>query len=297
MKLVDILARELKAWPAPKSLLSGSTDYCCQSDNTTEVYFGHGRTPIFLSKRAEDTEGVRVTRAEWQAAVDALNADRVEYSPAMHAQQVGRVTRTDAWVGAGLPPAGTICELRKKTGGWGEAEIKYQGGRGICVWLWIRRDGNCEQIEWAESPDKLEFRPIITVSQVSTGWRQTSPEWSEDGLPNVGTKCVIYKGAHGLTAGAEEFIGPVVTVAARFKSALGVEMACVDSGTALGCHIFRADMCFHLPTAEEVARREREDAIEEMVAASPLAPLLDKGWVRKNCAALYDANYRKQVTK
>lgn len=74
----------------------------------------------------------------------------------------------------GLPPVGTICELRTKRGGWGEAEIKYQGRRGICVWLWVRRDGNSEQVEWAESPDKLEFRAIRTPEQIAADKRETA---------------------------------------------------------------------------------------------------------------------------
>lgn len=81
-----------------------------------------------------------------------------------------------SWSGAedGLPPVGTVCELRTKRGGWGEAEIKYQGRRGICVWLWVRRDGNSEQVEWAESPDKLEFRAIRTPAQIASEKRETA---------------------------------------------------------------------------------------------------------------------------
>lgn len=69
MKLVDILARELKGWPE-----TCTCGYCCQSDETTEVFFGHPAGNVFLSERADETEGVTVTRAQWQAAVDALKA-------------------------------------------------------------------------------------------------------------------------------------------------------------------------------------------------------------------------------
>lgn len=115
MKLVDILALELKVWPEPKSLLSGSADYCCQSDNTTEVYFGYGRTPIFLSRRAEDTEGVRVTRAEWQAAVDALNAPKVV-----------------EWDGVGLPPVGLDVEIKRGNCTWIDGD-EWQIGKTATV--------------------------------------------------------------------------------------------------------------------------------------------------------------------
>lgn len=85
-------------------------------------------------------------------------------------------TKPKPWSGPedGLPPVGTVCELRTKRGGWGEAEIKYQGRRGICVWLWVRRDGNSEQVEWAESPDKLEFRAIRTPAQIASEKRETA---------------------------------------------------------------------------------------------------------------------------
>lgn len=76
-----------------------------------------------------------------------------------------------AWNGEGLPPVGTVCELRCKTGGWGEAEIKYQG-RAICVWLWIRRDGNTDQVEWAANPESMEFRPLRTPEQIAAEERK-----------------------------------------------------------------------------------------------------------------------------
>jgi len=85
---------------------------------------------------------------------------------------VPRPATPSAWDGTGLPPVGTVCELRTKVGGWGEAVIKYQAKRGICVWLWVRLDGNSEQIEWAESPDKLEFRPIKTAEQLAAEDRE-----------------------------------------------------------------------------------------------------------------------------
>lgn len=74
------------------------------------------------------------------------------------------VIRSPEWNGEGLPPAGAICELRTKIGSWGEAEIKYQG-RAICVWRWVRHDGNTEQIEHAECPDRIEFRQLLTPEQ------------------------------------------------------------------------------------------------------------------------------------
>jgi len=65
MKLVELLAKEISAWPE-----GGVSDYCCQSDSDTEVFFGGRAGSIFLSERADETEGVTVTRAQWQAERD-----------------------------------------------------------------------------------------------------------------------------------------------------------------------------------------------------------------------------------
>jgi hypothetical protein len=91
-----------------------------------------------------------------------------------------------------LPPVGTVCELRTKSGGWGDAEIKYQGRRGICVWLWVRRDGNCEQVEWAESPDKLEFRAIKTPKQLAADIRETAIVDMAKVLPGASYECYSF---------------------------------------------------------------------------------------------------------
>ena len=181
------------------------------------------------------------------------------------------------------------------------------------VELWLsqepedRKEVVVRRFEWQAAVDALRVEEFVSVlregielsspigesilllQQVGRAYRK-QPEWSEDGLPNVGTKCVVYKGSYALLGGQENFIGPVVTVTARFKSDRGIEMACVDSGTDLGCQLFRADMCFHLPTAEEIAFREREDAIAEMMAVAGMGSC-------KACTALYDRNYRKQVAK
>lgn len=115
MKLVDILARELKVWPEPKTPLNGGKDYCCQSDETTEVYFGFRRDSVRLSRRAENTIGVNVTRAEWQAAVDALNAAKVI-----------------EWDGVGLPPVGLDVEIKRGNCTWIDGD-EWQIGKAATV--------------------------------------------------------------------------------------------------------------------------------------------------------------------
>lgn len=97
MKLVDILARELKMWP------EGIT-HLTQSSVDTEIYDAvNGKdtdnvyplSPQFHASERHNEGSIYpvVTRAEWQLAVDELDTPKVF-----------------EWTGEGLPPVGTVCE-------------------------------------------------------------------------------------------------------------------------------------------------------------------------------------------
>lgn len=75
----------------------------------------------------------------------------------------GSCAEWNQWKGFGRPPTGTVCELRKTGGGWGKATIKYLSET-ICVWLWD--NGNPDQVEHAEQPWNIEFRPVRTPEQI-----------------------------------------------------------------------------------------------------------------------------------
>lgn len=125
-------------------------------------------------------------------------------------------------------------------------------------------------IDWSKCP----FQPLIK-----------RPEWTGEGLPPVGTVCEaqIYSGK-----------GDLIWVEARVlhhhprhkKSA-----AIAHGGEEL---LAWTSMFRPIRTPEQIAAEERDKAIDEMVPASPL---LDKGWSRRVCEALYDAGYRKQVAQ
>lgn len=89
MKLVDILARELKVWPqGARWILHDGANGC---------YADLGITSIGVGIDCSEFDGnptSAVFEAGWQAAVDALKA---ESSP--------------AWVGVGLPPIGIDVEV------------------------------------------------------------------------------------------------------------------------------------------------------------------------------------------
>lgn len=90
MKLVDILALELKVWPEGLECLS-------QIKGTGYIINGKGfdGRAFDALQIADETlvAGAIVTRAEWQAAVDALNAPKVV-----------------EWEQGDIPPIGEPCE-------------------------------------------------------------------------------------------------------------------------------------------------------------------------------------------
>ena len=107
MKFVDILARELKVWPEGDSpLVQGSFG---------QVYICGGGPIIIETCRADDWELGEVTRAEWQAAVDALNAPKVV-----------------AWDGVGLPPVGLDVEIKRGNCTWIDGD-EWQIGKTATV--------------------------------------------------------------------------------------------------------------------------------------------------------------------
>lgn len=72
MKLVDILARELKVWPDRAESISQSF-----SGMTFYVPIGGRVHELNRNEISDDWRTAAVTRAEWQDAVDALNAPKV----------------------------------------------------------------------------------------------------------------------------------------------------------------------------------------------------------------------------
>ena len=115
MKLLDILARELAEW-------AGDVGAITQNKLTGELldYYHcplRGGNEREVSSIADDAgeahgeaSGAAVTRAEWQAAVDALNAPKgVE------------------WDGVVIPPEGTVCGVWYKGCDQGECTVLFVG--------------------------------------------------------------------------------------------------------------------------------------------------------------------------
>ncbi|MBP3934194.1 MAG: hypothetical protein J6D44_10045 [Pseudomonas sp.] len=128
MKLVDILAKGLKSWPEGLECLS-------QLKGTGYIINGKGfdGRAFDALQIADETlvAGAIVTRAEWQAAVDALNADKCEHS---YANKIGcpecgelNAPKVVEWDGVGRPPEGTVCGLWYKGCDQGECTVLFMG--------------------------------------------------------------------------------------------------------------------------------------------------------------------------
>lgn len=164
MKLVDILARELKVWP--EGQLTATSSHV-----DAEVYFQpHNRGDFYPSTGAEDYLNAEVTHAQWQAAVDALKDEGnhlwIGWDDMEACELCSATRKIEAWNGDGLPPSGILCELRTRPGSWGLAEIKYISPS-ICVWLWRGELISPEQVDLAREPWLIEFRPIRTPEQIA----------------------------------------------------------------------------------------------------------------------------------
>ena len=177
MKLVDILARELKVWPDGAATVDQST-----IDLEVYAYDASKKlssTMIFLSVIADDPDE-EVTRAQWQAAVDALNKPPILVrhlidngwlkSPSLHLQQIGRAERKlPEWSGDGLPPVGTVCEWHPSVHGW--VTVTILGRDGDCTWYRVKGDEasqTCRHMTF--------FRPVRTPEQIAAEERAAQIE-------------------------------------------------------------------------------------------------------------------------
>lgn len=151
-KLVEILARELEEWPEQYALIiqddCGSLHGYLSLSKDDMDQEGLPYDPVEI---AWDGASVEVTRAEWQAAVDALKkAETVE------------------WDGAGLPPVGAECEVKNDISGEWDAvdEVLVHttiGGVNTAV---------CKRNDRVFLARAVDLRPIRTPEQIAAEERE-----------------------------------------------------------------------------------------------------------------------------
>ena len=148
MKLVDILARELKVWPEGVFSLS-------QLQHNGAIINGKGYDGREWDRLqiADDTPpaGVLVTEDQWQAAVDALKASE---------------NAVPEWNGEGLPPVGTVCAVLNSDLGnpqWERCTILYSGKHRV-----VYDSESCEErVAFIEDLKFRQARPIRTPEQIA----------------------------------------------------------------------------------------------------------------------------------
>lgn len=242
MKLVEILARELKEWKK-------NADGAVFSSKGGACYFFHGNKPayddfnwrstagcfwfigdadklVFNAETPEDHATAIVTRAQWQEAREALSKpakpgvpmppiseapkDATHWDPGYKCEPAwackmggswnwhpvdgapidsgwrvypfqgealeSRLVAIDRpWSGEGLPPAGTVCELRNVSActDWAQATVVF-ASRNVVVWDWAGEpaiNGLCTAYAHA-----VEMRPIRTPEQIAADERKLIEE-------------------------------------------------------------------------------------------------------------------------
>lgn len=159
MKLVDILARELKVWPYPATAFvsqDGDKDLAAYAIGdqclcgTSNIWQGDSYISGSLFKvnfLADDWRSSIITFAQWQAAVDVLEAE----------------SSLKCWIGVGIPPNGTECEaFHPSRETWLPVKIlDHQTGSECCAC----RDDQ-DYLWWS-----TKFRVIRTAEQIAADER------------------------------------------------------------------------------------------------------------------------------
>jgi hypothetical protein len=170
MKLVDILARELKVWPeGVRAITQGGGSGVLRDESFREI---QPSTYLMIADDSGDPTVKRngnlsssVTRAQWQAAVDALKAEvHPAESMALHHQEVGRITRQ--WNGEGLPPVGVDVQMSH-----GIAQVTSYSPDNKWAFLWVA-ESNLPSLIKIDNP--AMFRPIRTPDQIAAEQRNLS---------------------------------------------------------------------------------------------------------------------------
>lgn len=193
MKLVDILALELKVWPEGVVTAVQDLDGEVKFDNSHEmprinspkdvwIRQGNEGDCLYPKELAEDCSYAIVTRAQWQDAADALKAGEVSYSAENVSVNANYVAHTSSpvnaeckivnpeWNGEGLPPVGTVCEyLEDGNGDWEEVTIVEIDHRLDYQFAVFHGDKGYSGDRRTEL-----FRPIRTPEQITAEERETA---------------------------------------------------------------------------------------------------------------------------
>lgn len=88
-------------------------------------------------------------------------------------ESMGAVVTRRPWSGEGLPPVGTVCEIRNAAAGtdWADATIVF-ASRNVVVWNWVGEpsiNGLCTAYAHA-----VEIRPVRTPEQIAAEEKESA---------------------------------------------------------------------------------------------------------------------------
>ena len=127
-RLVAILAKEMKVWP---NFLGDEIGQA--KDGTLHNEHGYMRWTSEKYTLCSDYLQDKVTRAEWQAAVDALDQSELDAVLAKNEQlAAARAERIPVWNGEGLPPVGLDVEIKRGNCTWIDGD-EWQIGKTATV--------------------------------------------------------------------------------------------------------------------------------------------------------------------
>lgn len=160
-RLVEILARHLLEWPEHACVVVQDKDRELKFSEVSGPYF-EGDSGVWIrggslgfhedgriDDLAEDHATAIVTRAEWQAAVEALKKSEVV-----------------EWDGSGLPPVGGPYEYNDNFAWCACDVIAYANGKVV----FTRPD--YAEAAYVAGCDEISFRPIRTPEQIAAKERQ-----------------------------------------------------------------------------------------------------------------------------
>ena len=253
MKLVDILARELKSWPEGVHKLAQSfAGMVFYQDSAQQI------VPLDRMEISDDFRYAEVTRAEWQAAVDALTAEQFAELK---------------W------PDGATHFTPRQAGNSNSVFWKVENGKAVIGWPYYGGEFHSpstiinEDHAW-EYPDTIP-RPT-----------ERSAEWDGVGLPPAGTVCE-HKRVHEWQK---------VEVFAVKPNYDGSQTALFTYETGYWCGGSEPSLFRQIRTQEQIAAEAKAENMAEMLKLFESACGEGDDWdTLAGLEALYDANYRKQV--
>lgn len=318
MKLVDILARELKQWPEGVERASQDPD--------KEIRFKPGiRFDFYSTRLASDAgtdfgDGAEVTRAQWQAAVDALKTERecitnIDWSKAPEdathyfADCHGRI---GSWWKVSDSMSGPPAFVRGPGGEWiaianVPGYIEPIPGQAAVDAL-KAGEHSVQSIDWSKAPEGttgamvaqwdypgrgigyVEFLPSQGerdhYSELPDAWEYVPApdQWNGEGLPPAGI--LVENNLHG----------PVMVLAhGIFRG--GNVVICQGDDTIITC---TPDTLSPIRTSEQIAAEERDKEIKDLYytinwGEKPETWSHLSNQRKADYAKAIDAGFRKQV--